>query len=119
MKNNYSIKERNRIVEEHLWCVKAVMKQNDALIRAAHLDRDDVFQQLSVRLILAVDRYDPDKSELKKHIFQQLRYELLSCKKPQALYGITNAPKDMRGDSFAPFEKIDTERFADDERMAA
>ena len=42
MRNNYSIKERNRIVEEHLWCVKAVMKQNDALIRAARLDRDDV-----------------------------------------------------------------------------
>ena len=119
MKNNYSIKERNRIVEEHLWCIKAVMKQNDALIRAARLDRDDVFQQLSLRLIMAVDRYDPEKSELKKHIFQQLRYELLSCKKPQALFGITNAPKDLRGSSFASLEVIDTESIAYDEQIAA
>lgn len=119
MKNNYSIKERNRIVEEHLWCIKAVMKQNDALIRAARLDRDDVFQQLSLRLIMAVDRYDPEKSELKKHIFQQLRYELLSCKKPQALFGITNAPKDLRGSSFAPLEVIDAESIAYDEQIAA
>ena len=104
MKNNYSIEERNRIVEEHLWCVSAVMKQNSELIRAARLDREDVYQQLCLRLILAVGRYDPEKSDLKKHIFQQLHYELLTCKKPQMLYGVKNAPKDMRGDSFVSLE---------------
>ena len=100
MKNSYTIEERNRIVEEHLWCVRAVMKQNGELIRAARLDRDDVYQQLCLRLILAVGRYDPEKSELKTHVFQQLRYELLSCKSPQLVYGVKDAPKDMRGDSF-------------------
>ena len=106
MKNTYTIEERNRIVEEHLWCVKAVIKQNDELIRAARLDRDDVYQQLCLRLILAVGRYDPEKSELKTHIFQQLRYELLSCKKPRMLYGVKDAPKNLRGDSFV---SLDTE----------
>ena len=41
MKNNFTISQRNAIVENHLWCIKAVMKQNRALIRAAKLDTDD------------------------------------------------------------------------------
>ena len=54
MKNNFTISQRNAIVENHLWCIKAVMKQNHALIRAAKLDTDDVYQQLALRLIRAV-----------------------------------------------------------------
>lgn len=27
MKNTYSILERNRIVEEHLWCIDSVMRK--------------------------------------------------------------------------------------------
>ena len=54
MKNNFTISQRNAIVENHLWCIKAVMKQNRALIRAAKLDTDDVYQQLALRLIRAV-----------------------------------------------------------------
>ena len=53
MKNNFTISQRNAIVENHLWCIKAVMKQNRALIRAAKLDTDDVYQELALRLIRA------------------------------------------------------------------
>ena len=42
MKNNFTISQRNAIEENHLWCIKTVMKQNRALIRAAKLDADDV-----------------------------------------------------------------------------
>ena len=76
MKNNFTISQRNAIVENHLWCVNAVMKQNRALIRAAKLDTDDVYQQLALRLILAVMSYDPEKGNLEQHIFAQLRMEL-------------------------------------------
>ena len=58
MKNNFTISQRNAIVENHLWCIKAVMKQNRALIRAAKLDTDDVYQQLALRLIQAVMSYE-------------------------------------------------------------
>ena len=57
MKNNFTISQRNAIVENHLWCIKAVMKQNRALIRA-------------------VMSYDPEKGNLEQHIFAQLRMEL-------------------------------------------
>ena len=75
MKNNFTISQRNAIVENHLWCIKAVMKQNRALIRAAKLDADDVYQELALRLIRAVMSYDPEKN-LEQHIFAQLRMEL-------------------------------------------
>ena len=80
MKNNYSIAQRNAIVEEHLWCINAVIRQKQPLMRAAHLDHDDVYQQLAIRLIHAVAGFDPEKGALKQHIFAQLRFELLSCK---------------------------------------
>ena len=76
MKNNFTISQRNAIVESHLWCIKAVMKQNHALIRAAKLDADDVYQELALRLIRAVMSYDPEKGNLEQHIFAQLRMEL-------------------------------------------
>ena len=67
MKYNYSIAERNRIVEEHLHCINTVIWQNWSLIQAARLERDDVYQQLALRLIRAVDTFDPEKGELGNH----------------------------------------------------
>lgn len=96
MKNNISYEFRNRIVEEHLHCIDTVIWQNWTLIRAARLERDDVYQQLAIRLIRCVDTYDPAKGELKKRIYAQLKYELLNCKEIRRLTGITGAPKDFR-----------------------
>ena len=92
----YYLSERNRIVEEHLHCINTVIRQNWALIQAAHLERDDVYQQLAIRLIRCVDTYDPAKGELKKRIYAQLKYELLNCKEVRRLTGFTGAPKDFR-----------------------
>ena len=96
MNNNYSIAERNKIVVEHLWCIKAVIKQNRELIRVAYLDYDDVYQQLAERLIRAVRTFNPDKGDFLKYIFHQLHYELLIIKTPRALYGLTEAPAELR-----------------------
>lgn len=106
MKNNYSIAQRNAIVEKHLWCIDCVIRRNWALMRAAGLDYDDVYQQLSVRLIKAVAGFDPDKGALKQHIFAQLKFELLNCKAPYRLCGMTGLPKDYRKAKIIPFEAI-------------
>ena len=68
MKNQYSIAQRNRIVEQHLYCIDKVIGKNRGLMKAARLDYDDVYQQLALRLIKAVAGYDPDKGPLKQHI---------------------------------------------------
>lgn len=95
MKNTYSIAQRNAIVEEYLWCIDSVIRRNWALMQAAHMDYDDVYQQLAIRLIKAVAGFDPDKSALKQHIFAQLQFEFLNCKRPYRLHGMTGLPKDF------------------------
>ena len=94
MKNNYSIAERNRIVEENLHCIDKVIRWNLPLMRAAHLDYDDVYQDLAIRLIRCVTGFDPEKGELEQHIMAQLQYEMLNCKDSRRRYG---APYDLRG----------------------
>lgn len=106
MKNCFSIETRNRIVEEHLWCIDAVMRKNAVLIKAAKLDRDDVYQQLALRLIHAVNGFDPDKGKLEQHIFAQLNYELRNCKTPYHITGITGAPADYRASKIISIDAV-------------
>ena len=91
-----SIDQRNAIVEQHLWCIDEVIRANHANMVAAHLDYDDVYQWLAIRLIQAVTNYDTDKGILRQHIFAQLRYELRSCWRSRRKYGLTQAPRHVR-----------------------
>lgn len=111
MKNNYSITERNRIVEEHLYCIDLIIRRNSPLMQAAHLDYDDVYQDLAIRLIRCVESYDPEKGELDQHIMCQLQYEMLNCKDSRRRYGFTAAPYDLRG------AVISLDAFRDDESL--
>ena len=77
MKNSYSIAQRNAFVENHLWCINSVMKKHWRQISAAHADRDDMYQQLALRLNHAVENFDPDKGTHQIHIRAQLQFELL------------------------------------------
>ena len=90
-----TIPQRNFLVQEYLWCIDSVIKQNYSLIKAAHLDRDDVYQSLAMRLIRAVELYDPDNKAgktLKGYIFMSLRYEMRSCSSARTQYGFRDAP---------------------------
>ena len=96
-KVNISVEERNKLVTSYLWCIDCVIRQNYSLVQAAHLDKDDVYQNLALRLIQAVERYRPGSRSLKGYIFAQLKYELLNCKSARARYGFCSAPYDLRG----------------------
>lgn len=92
-----SPEERNALVLSYLWCIDSVIRQNYSLMQAAHLDQDDVYQSLALRLIHAVERYKPGARSLKGYIFTQLKYELLNCKSARRRYGFSSAPYDLRG----------------------
>lgn len=92
---NLSIGQRNALVEQHLWCIDSVMRQNFTLIEAAHLDREDVYQSLAARLIRAVELFDPDRKggrSLVNYIFMSLRFEMRTCGGSRARYGFRDAP---------------------------
>ena len=88
--------ERNVLVMEHIGAVRWTIRRNRALIQSARLDQEDVFQQLTVRMIQAIDHYDADKGSLSQHIFAQLQYELLNCKAGARISGIHGAPYHAR-----------------------
>jgi len=106
MKNSYSIAERNRIVEENLSMIDRTISRNYALMKAARLDYDDVYQQLALRLIRCVENFDLDKGTLHSHIRCQLQYEMLNCKSPLRLTGITGAPAGFRRSSVLALETV-------------
>ena len=106
MKNNYSIAERNRIVEENLPMIDKVIRHNWALMKAAHLDYDDVYQDLAIRLIRCVENFDSDKGALRAHIYSQLKYELLNCKTPLKRTGITGLPYNSRWNDILSLDTI-------------
>lgn len=85
MKNNYSIAERNRIVEAHLHCIDTVICCNRSLIQAAHLEYDDVYQDLAICLILCVEQFDPEKGSLRRYIHTRLCNELRNRKEIRRL----------------------------------
>lgn len=104
MKNNYSIAQRNEIVEEHLWCIDTVIRCNRPLMRSARLDYEDVYQQLAVRLICAVASFDPDEGALEQEILAQLQFEMQSCKDPRRLCGMTELPQGYRKSDMVSLE---------------
>ena len=98
MKWSITTQERNALVETHLGCIWWTINKNRRLISAVGLDDEDVFQQLAIRMIRAVENYDPDKGkDLEQHIFAQLQYEVLNCKDAAKVYGIKDAPYGARG----------------------
>ena len=57
-----TVQQRNEIfmeLERPIWCV---INQNRHVLTALHADLDDVYQDLALCAIRAIDRYDPSKS---------------------------------------------------------
>ena len=78
MKNNMSIAERNRIVEQNLSCIDEVLKNHTKMIHRARLDFDDLYQDLAVRLIYVVGNCEPASGDLGQTIRRELRDELFA-----------------------------------------
>ena len=119
MKNNYSIAQRNAIVEANLWCIDSVIRQNRPLMRAARLGYDDVYQKIALRLIKAVVGYDPEKGRLEQHIFAQLKYELLSCRSAYRLCGMTGTPHSFRKSHIISIDALSEDSSLYEEALAA
>ena len=101
MKNGFTITQRNAVVEQHLWCIDTIMAQYAAFMQTEPVDPDDVYQSLAVRLIRAVNSYDPRKGYLEEYILSQLKREMVRIRSTQAVYGLTQAPANI-GSTIVP-----------------
>jgi len=82
IRNNYLVKYNNLI----WWTIH----QNRQLINALRLEEDDVYQDLVIAAIKALDNFNPAKSNsLFTHVAAKLQYEILHIKTRNKPHGVT------------------------------
>lgn len=84
------INTRNRIFMENRDMILRVMKRNRLLLRALNLERSDVYQDLAIAALDAIDSFDPTRSEdVRAHIWVKLQYAILDIKRRNKPHGVT------------------------------
>jgi len=85
------------LFEEHQNLIQSMIRRNRPLLAALHLEDEDVAQDLSIRVLSAIERFDSERSEsLAAHITCSLQYEILDMKRRYKPHGVTGVPKDKR-----------------------
>jgi len=70
-----TVEQRNKIfmeLERSIWCV---INKNRRILTALHADLDDVYQDLALCAIRAIDRYNPNKSTASVETFAMRNVE--------------------------------------------
>lgn len=85
-----NITERNEIFIDNEGMIWRVMRHNWPLISAMRLDRDDVYQELALAALNAIENFDPTRSAcIQAHIWMQLQYAVLDIKRRYKPCGMT------------------------------
>ena len=89
--------ERNEIFMNNEGMIRRVMRRNWALICAMRLDWDDVYQELAMAALNAIETFDPMRSEcIQAHIWMKLQYAVLTIKRQYRPCGLTGFGKQPR-----------------------
>lgn len=89
--------ERNEIFMDNEGMIWRVMRRNWPLINAMRLDRDDVYQELALTALNAIETFDPMRSAcIQAHIWMQLQYAVLTIKRQYRPCGLTGFGKQPR-----------------------
>lgn len=89
--------ERNEIFMDNVGMIRRVMRRNWPLICAMRLDWDDVYQELAMAALSAIETFDPMRSEcIQAHIWMKLQYAVLTIKRQYRPCGITGIGKQQR-----------------------
>ena len=82
--------ERNEIFMDNEGMIWRVMRRNWPLISAMRLDKDDVYQELALAALNAIETFDPMRSAcIQAHIWMQLQYAVLDIKRRYKPCGMT------------------------------
>ena len=81
---------RNNIFMEHMNLINRTMHRNRPLLYALHLDPDDVYQELAIAALQAIDSFDARRCDsVKVHIWAKLQYTILDIKRQYRPHGLT------------------------------
>lgn len=85
------------LFEKHISLINSTIRRNRPLLAALRLESEDVAQDLSIAMLSAIERFDPERSEsLAAHIACSLQYEILNMKRHHKPHGITGIPNGER-----------------------
>ncbi len=81
---------RNEIFMENEDMIRRTIRRNWSLLCALRLDMDDVYQELAIAALNAIDGFDPRRSDsVRVHIWAKLQYAVLDIKRQFCPCGIT------------------------------
>lgn len=87
---------RNRQFREKYPLIELVLRRHYRLIRACRMSGEDLRQDLSVRMLRDLERYNPRRCpNLDAYLRQRLNFEVLHQATPGKRYGIPGAPLDL------------------------
>ena len=119
---------RNQIFMENEEIISRVMRRNYPLLRALRLEWDDVYQELAVVMLNAINTFDPARAEsLHTHIWMELQYALLDIKRRHSPHGITAAgsapspriyPVELAEEQGCPLHTYQTEDAIREQRLS-
>ena len=80
---------RNDTFLENENMIRRVMRRNLPLIHALRLEWDDVYQELAIAALRAIESFDPSRSNsIKVHIWAKLQYAILDIKERHKPHGL-------------------------------
>lgn len=84
------IMKRNMIFEANKDMINRVIRRNLTLIKALRLELEDVYQELAIAALQAIESFDPLRSEcVEAHLWMQLQYAVLDIKRRHKHCGMT------------------------------
>ena len=88
---------RNHIFMENIDLINRTLRRHRLLLYALHLELDDVYQELAIAALQAIDTYDDRRCDsITVHIWAKLQYAVLTIKRRNKPHGI------MACEGFAP-----------------
>lgn len=90
---------RNSAFEEYQNILTRCVRRNLPLIMALHLEIEDVVQDLSIRMLCSVERYDETRCcAFSKFLYHELQHEILNMRRRHKPHGIVGVPRAERLD---------------------
>ncbi|MPM37196.1 hypothetical protein SDC9_83803 [bioreactor metagenome] len=81
---------RNDLFFDYTDLIKHIMRRNRLLLYALRLEQEDVYQELAMAALTAIDTFDPSRSDnLEAHVWMKLQYKVLTMKRQYKPGGLT------------------------------
>ena len=80
---------RNHIFMEHIDLINRTLRRHRLLLYSLHLELDDVYQELAIAALQAIDTFDDRRCDsVSVHIWSKLQYAILTIKRNNQPHGL-------------------------------